>query len=109
VAQGIIDIAEAELKRRGEGRVIAVGVRLGALAALNPDALAFSYEVATGDTPLAHSRLDIEWIPVEGSCRACGRNFTVEESLFICPACGSGDLTVVRGDELEVEFVEFDS
>lgn len=109
VAQGIIEIAEAELQRRGEDRISAIGVRLGALAGVNPEALTFSYDVATGDTALAQSRLVIEWIPVEGSCRACGQGFTVEEAVFICPSCGSRDMAIVHGQELEVEYIEFDS
>ena len=102
IALEIISIVEEEMTRQRITALDSVAVRVGALSGVNPDALSFGFEAATADTALAGSRLVIETIPVRGKCRTCGHDFEVEEFVFICPACGSTDLAVERGEELEV-------
>nr|MBN2278118.1 hydrogenase maturation nickel metallochaperone HypA [candidate division Zixibacteria bacterium] len=105
IAGEVIKIARAEMKRRRLTRISEIGLAVGALAAVDPDALAFSFEASVVDTPLAGSRLHIDFIPVEGTCRNCRRDFKVSDYVFICPHCGSGDILVRRGEELDVTYI----
>jgi len=59
VALSLVDLATEEGSRHG-GRVCAVHVKIGALAGVAKEALAFSYEIACQDTPMAGSQLVIE-------------------------------------------------
>lgn len=59
VALSLVDIATEEGIRLG-GRVCAVHVKVGQLAGVAKEALAFSYDIACQDTPIAGSRLVIE-------------------------------------------------
>jgi len=59
VALSLVDIATEEGGRLG-GRVCAVHVKIGQLAGVAKEALAFSYDIACQDTPIAGSRLVIE-------------------------------------------------
>lgn len=59
VALSLVDIATEEGTRLG-GRVCAVHVKIGHLAGVAKDALAFSYDIVCQDTPIAGSRLVIE-------------------------------------------------
>lgn len=59
VALSLVDLASQEGARLG-GRVCAVHVKIGALAGVAKEALAFSYEIACQDTPMAGSQLVIE-------------------------------------------------
>ena len=59
VALSLIDLAAEEGSRLG-GRVCAVHVKIGALAGVAKEALAFSYEIACQDSPIAGSQLIIE-------------------------------------------------
>lgn len=57
LAEGLADLVE----ERTAGRtVVAVRVRVGADAAVLPDAMAYCWEAVTVGTPLAGSRLDLE-------------------------------------------------
>jgi hydrogenase nickel incorporation protein HypA/HybF len=58
VALSLVDIATEEGGRLG-GRVCAVHVKIGQLAGVAKEALAFSYDIACQDTPIAGSRLVI--------------------------------------------------
>lgn len=103
VAREIIGIVQDEMTRCHLTRVTEVKIRLGVLAGLNADALAFGFEASVVDTPLADTRLIIENIPIDGVCRTCGKEFEVEEFVFICPRCGGTDMDIRRGEELDIE------
>jgi hydrogenase nickel incorporation protein HypA/HybF len=59
IAVSLVEIATEEGGRLG-GRVCAVHVKIGQLAGVVKDALAFSYDIAAQDTPIAGSKLVIE-------------------------------------------------
>ncbi len=105
IATEIISIAEREMIDHHLGSLEEIGVVLGALSGVDPEALAFSFEAATKDTALANTRLHIERVAVEAHCRACNRDAEVEQFIFICPHCGSRDLDITRGQELDIAYV----
>ena len=105
IATEIIAVAYAEMARRCLARLDEIGLRLGALSGVNPDALSFGFTAATFDTPLVHTRLVIERVPVKGTCRSCAGDFQVEEFVFICPHCGSRDMQITQGEELDIEYL----
>ena len=103
IAREIIRIVETEMDRQQLSRVTAVAIRLGALTAIDPEALSFGFEAGTNDTSLEGARLEIAWLPVKGRCRACAEAFEVDEYVFICPGCGSRDLEIIQGEELAID------
>lgn len=103
----MVEQLQAEVARLGvAGRVRAVHLQLGALTTFVPEALTFYFEALTKGTTLEGARLAIEEIPVVGECRNCGRQLEVEAPPFLCAACGSPDLEVVRGRELLIDALE---
>jgi len=83
------------LDRHGGERIVAITLRIGALAGVEPDCLAMAFEVVTG------ARLQIESVPAEGRCRSCGQVFAVRAGLLVCPVCG-GPASLERGRELQL-------
>jgi len=102
IAREIIRIVEKVAAREKIPSVKAVGLRLGALAGVDPEALSFSYQAATRDTALDGSNLEIEWLTVRGRCEHCRIDFEIEENSYACPSCVSRDLKIIQGEELEV-------
>lgn len=106
IAMGIVEAALEEARQRGV-RVDAIHLRLGALSGVVKDALLFSYEAASLDTPLAGSRLVIEDIPVSVFCSRCTAVKTLTSvQAFVCPDCGTPTSDVRQGKELEVFALE---
>ena len=96
----------AIVAEHAEGRPVdRVYLDVGHLRQVVPDTLRFSWEVVVADTPLAGSVLEINHIPVTLECRVCGVSTAVEAPLFRC-SCGSTDVDVVRGEELQVTSLE---
>ena len=104
IATEIIDIVRGEMTGRQLSRVTEVCLNVGALTGVDPEALSFGFEAATSDTPLNGARLNINFIPVQGRCRSCKNDFKVNEFVFICDRCGSTDLDIVKGEELDVAY-----
>ncbi len=102
IATEIIDIVEKEAARLHLNRIGEISLKIGALTGVNPDALLFALEASTIGTPLEKARVNIETVPIRGSCRSCGREFVLDEYVFICSHCGSGDLHVTSGEELDI-------
>src|SRR5678816_3180661 len=101
LAQEIVDIAR---RRAGHGQVRRVTVRVGALAAVVPDALRFCFGLACEDTPLSGAALDIVELPARARCRACAVESEFDGPFALC-ACG-GDLEWLSGDDLVVQSME---
>jgi hydrogenase nickel incorporation protein HypA/HybF len=108
IAQNIIDIVRQAVPPARAPAVTSVRVRLGSLSGVVAESLAFCFEALVGDTPLARARLAIERVPTACACRACGARFEPDGFIFFCPSCGSGEVRVLSGHDLQVVDVELD-
>jgi hydrogenase nickel incorporation protein HypA/HybF len=89
-----------------EGRpVTSVAVSVGALRQVVPDSLTFNFSVISRGTLCEEANLDMRLVPARLSCD-CGESWTLQEPVFLCPACGSGGASVVDGDQLCVDYIE---
>jgi len=106
IANSILEAVRKERKRLNGARVIKVGVRIGELAGVDPDALSFGFEVLVKNTDFEPLPLAIESVPRRHECPHCQRVFTVVDYRMDCPACGSTDTRCIGGDELELAYLE---
>lgn len=106
IASSILESVRAEISRRPEVRVCAVGVRIGELAAVDKDALTFAFESLTRDTALEAIRLEVEWLLRRQKCLQCGQEFAVRDLDLNCPKCGDSGTTCISGTELDIAYLE---
>lgn len=109
IAASIIQTVTQEIARRKLPPVQTIAVRLGALSSVDPEALRFGFDAIIIDTPLAKTKLEIEFVAVQGKCRACKNEFAVQDFVFACPLCDSGQIETTRGDELDIAYLEVSS
>lgn len=108
IASAILDAVRAEAAKRPEARPVGVGVRIGELAGVDPDALSFGFEVLVKGTDLEPLKLSIEYVPRRQRCASCGEVFSVEAFAVECPACHGTQTKLESGDELDLAFVELE-
>jgi len=106
IALDIIDFVQREITQRQLHNLSAVGVRIGALSAVDPESLEFGFTAASHGTSLENVKLVVEWIPAQIKCQACGHEHTTEQPEFVCPKCNSANVNIKRGYELEVAYLE---
>jgi hydrogenase nickel incorporation protein HypA/HybF len=104
--QDALELALEETRSRGATRVHKIILRVGRLAGVEPDALAFAFEAVTADTAAAGADLIIEHVPVVCSCSDCRAEFEPDDFIFRCPGCGDLCCEVRRGGELELASLE---
>jgi hydrogenase nickel incorporation protein HypA/HybF len=103
IASAVVDTAVKHAQGR---RVTAVTVRSGRLRQVVPDSLAFAFEILARETVCEGAALEHEVVPARLHCAACAREWEIELPVFRCRFCGTAEVTVVSGEELEVESIE---
>lgn len=107
IAMQIIEIATASIPaEEGDVKVARVNLKVGKLAAVVADSLRFCFDIAAKETPLEGAELGIEEIPVVARCKECDVKWTIQGPAFNCEKCGSGQIEILSGRELNIESIE---
>lgn len=104
--QQAVNIALTHAKDAGADRIDAIRMRVGALSGVVPDSLAFAFEIAAQGTIAQDAVLDIEDVPVTCYCAQCRREFTPDDIVYMCPACGRLSADIRAGREFTVSSIE---
>jgi hydrogenase nickel incorporation protein HypA/HybF len=102
ITRDIVTIVEEAARGR---RVRRVTLEVGELSGVVSDAIAFCFDVAIAGTALEGATLEICTIEGRARCESCGSEFATA-TLFASCACGSGRLTRLSGEELNVKSME---
>lgn len=106
---GVVKAVETTAASTGASRVEAVGLRVGTLSGVEPEALAQAWPIAVAGTVAEGARLDIEEVVAAVWCPACQANQTIDEFFALtCPVCGTPTGQLVAGREFEVLYADFD-
>ncbi|MER5470761.1 hydrogenase maturation nickel metallochaperone HypA [Streptomyces sp. NPDC002935] len=101
IAVAVVEQVEEAVREQGRG-VASLTLRIGELAGVVPEALDFSFGLATEGTALAGAHLVIETVEARAHCDGCGREApTGMPPVLWCAVCGA-TLTLLRGRELEI-------
>ena len=106
IANSVLDAVRTEMRRYPGMYPCKVGVRIGAMAAIDQDALRFCFEAMILETDLEKLALGVEICPLRNRCTGCGQEFVVRDYDSRCPQCGSLETACVSGDELELAYLE---
>ena len=102
IAEDIVDAVCA----RADGRPVRrVTVRIGKLTAVVPAAMKFCFDLAVEGTAADGATLEIEERAGAARCNECGAEVELADPILLCP-CGSADLTVTAGRELQIVSME---
>lgn len=106
IAQNIIDLVRENID--GKTNVKNIYLKLGEISGVIPDSLEFCFDVITKETELEGAKLVIEKIPVTAKCNKCALEFRIENLFFICPECGSADIKILTGTDMQITEIEID-
>lgn len=106
IANSILEATRTEMALHATARPRQVTVRIGELAAVDPEALRFCFEALTRDTEFATLKLTIEVSPRRHRCPACGAEFIVANYDCRCDRCGEEETAFISGDQLQLVSLE---
>jgi hydrogenase nickel incorporation protein HypA/HybF len=136
IADSILDTVRQEAQKHPGAHVTKVGVRIGALSGVEPEALSFGFSALVQGTDLEPLALEIEAVPRSQRCPACDLTFDVtDEKIEIqgsggrpsnsggldlglrtpdygpslaCPRCGLIETQLAGGEELDMAYFEIE-
>lgn len=106
IAAAILDRVAAEAARHAGARFTKVGVRVGELSGVDPEALSFGFDALKLASQWERLALEIEYCPRRQLCRRCQHTFPSVNYETACPKCGAADTILVAGEELDLAFIE---
>ena len=108
IASAILERAQAASESNGGGRVLKIGLRIGEISGVEPDALSFGIEALAKGTPCEGVVLEVERPKRRQRCGACAAEFEPEGLLTACPSCRHESSECIAGSELEVTYIELE-
>lgn len=106
LAEGVLNVIEDSARTQGFTRVKTVWLEIGRLAAVEPEALRFSFDVVKRGTIAEGAVIEIVDVPGRAWCMKCGDTVAIDERGAACPACGSYQLQVSGGEDMRVSELE---
>ncbi len=108
IAESIVKTVLQEAVKREAVKITAVGMKIGVLTDIVPDALEFGFEAITKDTLLEGAILNIEKIDISGKCQDCNKEIVIENFVFKCPFCKKHNISVEKGNELDISYIDIE-
>jgi hydrogenase nickel incorporation protein HypA/HybF len=102
----IVRLAREHMLLNGATKVTKVGLKVGELSCVSPDALAFVFNEATKDTELQEAKLEITFIPATARCPEHGVVTLQMGQGLVCPVCHNVIPDIVSGEELLLDTLE---
>ena len=99
----VLSIAEER-----NARVTEVWLQAGEMQGIVPESLEMAFTALSEGTAAEGAILHVEPVKTTARCRRCGREFTVEDAIFLCPDCGVADVQTLTGNELLLTRLELE-
>jgi hydrogenase nickel incorporation protein HypA/HybF len=110
LVRNIFSTLESEFPKEELDRMLQIELKVGLLANVEPVLMQNAFEaVTTAEEKYQAVKLNIELVPIEVYCADCDTHSTIENYKFACQSCGKPNNNVVKGTELLIQRVEFES
>ena len=103
IVMSIVDSAREQVAKHSASRVESIGLEIGTLAGIEPDALEFAWEAAIPDTVLSGAERHIHYVQARAKCAGCGHEFDIQQIFEPCPLCGEYFNDLLQGKELKIK------
>lgn len=100
------ELALEQARAHGAERIVAITLRIGSLAGVEPEALRFAHEVVMAGTAAEGAALRIDTVPARFACEPCQQPFQAAQGDGLCPRCGALSRQLLQGRELELASLE---
>ena len=106
ICQSLLREVEVIAARHGGRKVMQIVVAIGPLAGVESQLLQRAFTVARAGTVADQAVLDVETGPVAVWCETCGAETFVPANALLCGGCGTWQVRLKSGDEMQLKRVE---
>ena len=106
IIKNILELVEEAALKNNLKSVSRVVLKVGELRQIDSDYLKFAFESSTKNSIAEDAELIVEKVPIKFHCDHCQFDFTVENQMFACSACGGESVHLISGKEIFLERIE---
>ncbi|HML22787.1 MAG TPA: hydrogenase maturation nickel metallochaperone HypA [Aggregatilinea sp.] len=108
ITQSLLNIALDHAQRANATRINGLTIVVGELSSVVDDSVQFYWDFISQGTIAEKATLNFKRIPAAARCTDCGHTAPLDRETYACPACGSGSLAIVAGEEFFLESIDVD-
>ena len=106
LAENINNTIKELCERSALGRVRRVVLEVGRMRQVDPELLAFAFDVVSRGTVTEGAEVSILELPIVFMCHSCNREAGSDLPIFVCANCGGRNVELRSGMELNIESME---
>ncbi len=106
LCESLVQVLEEQAAGQNFSRVHRVWLEIGALAAIEPEAMRFSFPIVARGTLAEGAELATEMVDGEAWCMPCSARVAVSRHGEGCPRCGSHQLQILEGRQMRISRME---
>lgn len=106
LCEGIVQILEDNAKTQNYSKVKGVWLDIGGLSGVEVEAMRFCFDVVCKGTLADGAKLEIIESPGQAWCMQCAETVEVTKRYDECPKCGSFQLQITGGDQMQIKEIE---
>ncbi len=108
ITQSILAASFDAAREAGATRITEIRISVGELTETVDFALQFAFDALTPDTMAEGATLVINKVPARSHCNDCGADFDHDRFQMVCTECGSMNVILLQGRELQIDSIEAD-
>lgn len=106
IARAVVAEVTVALAGHQDAAVELVRLRVGRLAGIDPQALAYGFEFARAGTICETAELEVERVSVLIACAPCGAERRTDGASVRCPDCDTPSADILAGRDLTIVSVD---
>ena len=99
----VVNRVEEIAKQQSLTQIEKLVLQIGELSPIIPYFVEQCYPAAVDGTMLENTKLEIEVMPGNGRCKACGKVYNLKENKVTCPSCGDVSYEILCGKEFNIK------
>lgn len=103
LAQDVLEKVGGNEREKEISKVSYVKVKIGEARVADPPEFMEIFTSISKGSIAEGMKLELEIVPIAGSCQKCNKEFDPKTLSFDCPHCGSTNISVSQGKELIIE------
>ena len=102
IASSLMDLCLETALKNNAVSIKRIKIKVGKMSGVMPHFLQSAFEAVQKNTIAENAVLEIVEEEIEIQCKGCGQKTKMETYAFICPACGSPELEILSGNDLQL-------
>ena len=102
LAESVLGVIEDARRRQGFVRVRVVHLEIGALAAVEVEALCSCLEIVLARSAARAARIECAIVPGSGYCLDCGQTVAMDALYAACPHCAGPRVQATDGMQMRI-------